>query len=327
VIDVDYKTFTDTQSPLSFICLSNQVTVDNAEVILIDQHFFKKTQDHIIQEYLDSGKMVYIDSTYELMEFSILERIANFNYIHNVHYFYVPRENEEHNELLCVLKEKGLNCVSKQFFIHNADEYKPDYDYPQVPYKPYACLTGKPKVTRIFLVSLLSKYGLLEKGHVSFFGLNNVEPSFIDNVDIFTTISSSAFDDRNKQIMYYEMSKIAVPLTVDTEIFSRTVSHERNFNARIYDAVDFVVVAETHLLSDDFFVTEKTIKCIVMNKKFIAVAGRFYIKKLKEYYLQNFSKDISHLTDWCDTSYDDIEALEDRITRVVEIVSSVKEIR
>ena len=58
-----------------------------------------------------------------------------------------------------------------------------------------------------------------------------------------------------------------------------------------------------------------------MNKKFIPLASKGFLRNLKRYYMTEFNKDISHLTDWCDTSFDDITDLEKRTKMVVNIVA------
>lgn len=322
MIHIESKAFSPGINSLGFFKLNNLSSETDAEVIIIDTYHFINIYNDDIQYYLDSNKCVYIDSTYEMMEQSILEKISVLDNIHNIHYFYNPRKNEDKNQLLIMLKERGLNCVSRQHFIDNASAYVPHYEN-NLPSKRYACLTGKLNISRIFLVSLLSKYNLLDHGHVSFFNTDSIDKNFTQSDDIMTMVNKSSFNAKNKYVMHQEVSKIRLPLVVDSNVLDSKLSHERMFNASIYDSVDFVIVPETggNVLQGEFFVTEKTIKCILMNKKFVAIASRFFIKKLKEYYMNNFSKDISHLTDWCDTSYDEIESLEERIEKVVEIVS------
>jgi hypothetical protein len=323
MICVKDKAFSPGINSLGFFKLNNLSSETDAEVIIIDTYHFVNMHNDDIQYYLDSNKCVYIDSTYEMMEQNILEKISVLNNIHNIYYFYNPRKNENNNQLLILLRERGLNCISRQHFIDNASVYEPYYQN-SLPNKKYACLTGKLNISRIFLVSLLSKYNLLDHGHVSFFNTDSIDKNFTQSSDIKTLIDSSKFSIENKYIMNGETARIRLPLVVDSNVLDSKLSHERMFNASIYDSVDFVIVPETegNVLREEFFVTEKTIKCILMNKKFVAIASRFFIKKLKEYYMNNFSKDISHLTDWCDTSYDEIESLEERIEKVVEIVNS-----
>jgi hypothetical protein len=119
------------------------------------------------------------------------------------------------------------------------------------------------------------------------------------------------------------MKKLKLPLVADTNQFNMQISHTKKFNAELYNAVDFVIVPETTgcTMQDNFFPTEKTVKCILMNKKFIPLASKGFLRNLKRYYMTEFNKDISHLTDWCDTSFDDITDLEKRTKMVVNIVA------
>ncbi len=90
---------------------------------------------------------------------------------------------------------------------------------------------------------------------------------------------------RAKKIIRKELKQIQLPIVADDNLFGDNLSHTKDFNAELYDAVDFVVVPETYgcTNNDNFFPTEKTIKCILMNKKFIVVGNQYFLKNLKKY--------------------------------------------
>ena len=126
------------------------------------------------------------------------------------------------------------------------------------------------------------------------------------------------------------MAKIKLPLTVDQPLLTGELSHSKLFNASLYEAVDFVIVPETGGSLgpwQEFFVTEKTIKCILTNKKFIPVGNQYFLKNLKDYYLTRHNRDISDLVNWYDDSFDSIPTTEKRIEEIVNIVKNTVESR
>lgn len=306
---------------LSFIQVSNLVSDKEAKIVLFDQLEFNFSPVEVIQAYLDLDKELYIDSTYELMESTTVFKICELKNIDKITYFYNPRTSTDLNQTIELLKIKGLTCVPRQYFADYMNVYEPVYEDKLVN-KTFLCLNGKLTAERIFLVSLLSQYNLLQHGYVSLFDEKN---NLFECEPVEDIVNNSTFSTGAKTSMLSEFNKLSLPLTVDTDIMSPEISHSRQFNRDIYDAVDFAIVPETtgNVTRGEFFITEKTIKCILTNTKFIAVACLFYIKQLKEYFYTNFNKDISHLTDWCDTSYDEIENTEERIKKVVEIAHSL----
>jgi hypothetical protein len=112
---------------------------------------------------------------------------------------------------------------------------------------------------------------------------------------------------------------------LDTTNLNYITSHAREYNADYYKAVDFVIVVESHInvgLEQDkvFFITEKISKCIQLDIPFILLGTEGLLRHTKEQAKIHLGKDISHLTDWCDTSYDDIENLWERIDKIVDII-------
>ena len=310
---------------LSFFQLNNIVScIDDAKIVFFDIYWFLSIPTETLQDYICQGKLIYIDSTYELhLGPGILSKINELKKINQVFYFYVPKDTDAKNELLNLLFARGLNCFPRQYFVDCPTAYTPVTEK-TLPPKKFLCLNGKLYAERAYLVSLLAKNGLLEYGYVSFFDKDSTNQTFTITDSIQEIVSRSNFSDQAKETISEELKKINLPLVADVSIFTSEVSHAREFNASLYDAVDFVIVPETlgSLHYGNFFATEKTIKCILTNKKFIPVASQFFLKKLKEYYKINLNKDISHLTDWCDTSYDEIENIEERIKKIVQIVHS-----
>ena len=329
-MELNKKTFPlHHNSGLSFLQLTNITSFQDAEAVLIDFNTFSSMKDKEIKWYINSKKIIYIDGTYEFLNNTVLEILENLSNILQcdlgaVHYFCNPVNHERLSQypLLLKLTQKGLICTPDHYFIRYSNIYQPDINADTLPKQRYLCLTGKLNPSRTFLIALLSKYNLLQYGHVSYFGEDYIDKDFdpqkIDDYKTENFLSPSA-----KNVIEDEMKKLKLPLVADTNQFNMEISHTKKFNAELYSAVDFVIVPETTgcTMQDNFFPTEKTVKCILMNKKFIPLASKGFLRKLKRYYMTELNKDISHLTDWCDISFDDITDLEKRTIKVVNIVA------
>lgn len=308
---------------LSFLRLTNITTFEDADAVLIDFNTFVDLSDDVVSKFINCKKTIYIDGTYEVLENLILEKLDKFPKVDGVHYFCNPKNDAHTRTLLLKLIKKGLVCAPIQYFVKYSNIYQPDITAIPMPKKSYLCLTGKINPSRTFLIALLSKYNLLQHGHVSYFGENYIDKKF-DNQTIDNYKTASYLSSQAKGAIDDEMKKLKLPLVVDTKQFNPKISHTKTFNAELYSAVEFVIVPETTgcTINGNFFPTEKTIKCINLNKKFIPVASKGFVRNLKNYYKNNFNKDISNLTDWCDTSFDELSSLEERIKRVVKVTAN-----
>jgi hypothetical protein len=309
---------------LSFFQLNTLTAINEAEIILFDFTSFNSASIKYLQGLIFLGKEIYIDSTYELIEESVLLKIQRLRNIQQISYFYNPRSNGNLTKRVNSLISKGLKCFPAQYFIDYPERYIPVVNG-IMPAKDFLCLTGKITAERTYLVSLLSKFDLLDSGYVSFFNTESVDQEF-DSSSIYDSYRSN-LSEPAKQIIKDEMSKIKLPLTVDQPLLTKYLSHSKLFNASLYAAVDFVIVPETggSLTHNEFFVTEKTIKCILTNKKFIPVGSQYFLKNLKEYYLTQHNRDISALVNWYDDSFDSIQTTEKRIEQIVNIVKNTVE--
>ena len=323
-MEINQKTFPlYYNTALSLLRLNNITSLKKSKIIIIDFHYFYEQPNVVIQKYIDSRKVIYIDSTYELLENIVLEKLDKFSKLNSIHYFYNPREKNYNQRLLLKLIDKGLVCVPKYYFVDYANYYQPDTSATLMPNKSYLCLTGKVTPSRTFLIALLSNYNLLQHGHVSYFGEDYTTMS-LNNQIIADYNNASFLSHPAKNIIKEELMQLKLPLVADTIHFTSEISHTKLFNVELYSSVDFVIVPETLGCTEfgNFFPTEKTAKCINLNKRFIPIANKGFLKKLKEYYKKNFNKDISNLTDWCDTSFDEMSSLEERITQIVKITAA-----
>ena len=192
---------------LTFLQINNFVTKDAAEIILFNFQTFAETPCETIERIIELKKIIYIDGTYEILESSVLEKINSLSKINSIHYFCNPTINPQELDLLEKLIQRGLVCVPKQYFIHYADFYKPAPNNIPMSNKSYLCLTGKVNPTRTFLIALLSKYKLLQHGHVSYFGENYTDPEFDRQpIDFYKNVSY--LSDAAKSIIEEEIKKI-----------------------------------------------------------------------------------------------------------------------
>lgn len=318
-------TFKHSASELSLLKIKN-IETDHlaADVIFIDFKPFANISDHSITSILKRGQTLVIDSSYELVEQKILDQIAKFrDFKDQIYYFANPRDQGQVATLVNEMQQDGFSIILKQFFIDNADSYVPILNENSYTHKKYLCLTGKPTPTRTYAICLQSQYKMLDKGYVSFFTERHIDRKF-DPGKIDTYKTFDRFDNASKNMIQRELKIIGKSLIVDKKIFDKKLSHSKTYNGDLYNAVDFVIVPETggSIEQDNFFVTEKTIKCINLDKKFIVLGSKHFVKNLKDYYLKEHNKDISHLTDWCPTHYDNISSLQDRILTAIKIASN-----
>jgi hypothetical protein len=262
----------------------------------------------ILNTVNENNLILTIDCSTEILPPIISNWIANKTEI-----FYNTFESQD---TIDYLKKNNVKLYEIPYFLKYMNYYTPIYTNIISEKKPFLFLGGKPKYHRICLLGLLSYYGLLDYSFYSVFGENkDFYPHTID--DYFNTNSP----ENQKEKVTIGLSKITIPTILDVSEFNYTVSHTREFNADYYSAVDFVLVTESDMRDNLLFITEKISKCILLDKKFIVLGSCGIIKYTKEQAKIHLGKDISHLTDWCDTSYDDIEDVWKRIGKVVEIIN------
>ena len=185
-MELNKKTFPlHHNSGLSFLQLTNITSLQDAEAVLIDFNTFSSMEDKEICEYINSKKIIYIDGTYEFLNNTVLEILENLSNILQcdlgaVHYFCNPVNHERLSQypLLLKLTQKGLICTPDHYFIRYSNIYQPDINADTLPKQRYLCLTGKLNPSRTFLIALLSKYNLLQYGHVSYFGEDAIDKEF-----------------------------------------------------------------------------------------------------------------------------------------------------
>jgi hypothetical protein len=205
------------------------------------------------------------------------------------------------------------------FFLEYSYRYTPISTFKTLPKKSFLLLTGKPKLERTALVAKLHSKELLKHGYVSYFGINPPNIWIKKSLDARDTNFKLLSESLQKDVGYM-FEELDNNLTIDTLSFDYGTAHSREYNSDYYNNVDFVIVCETDFVYKKYFFTEKTSKAIQMDKKFILMYTQGSLQELKNIYLKKFNTDISHLTDWVDTSYDDCSTPWERIEKITEIV-------
>jgi len=171
-------------------------------------------------------------------------------------------------------------------------------------------------------VSYLSYYDLIKDGYISYFGESHVDKNF--DIHSINDVFNLSLTPEQQEKIQIGLSKIKLPLILDEQFLTKDVSHSFFYPGYYYNLVDFVLVCETNQYPRDdiFFVTEKTTKAIDLNKRILVQGTKNFINNLKSYYFTHMNKDISHLTDWCDISYDKATGVE-RIEFITNIIKNV----
>lgn len=305
---------------LSFIQTTNEVeTIEKAEIIVIDSYLYHRRIE-LINNLLKLNKRIIIDSTFELLWEPILNELLKLDSLHNVEYYCISRDDNYAAETIKKCQAAGLIIRQSQYFADFQDYYKPIISDKNIEKKKYILHTGKTRPERTLLVALLSQCDLIEYGYVSYFGNDFNEYAKNEKIENVFNLPEVLKNESLKLKIQEGLDKLNLPLKIDVDTLSFITAHSKTFNADYYMASDFAVVCET-IYDHNSFITEKTTKCILMNKKFLVFSNVNYVQHLKEYYLKTFNKDISHLTDWCDLSYD---KEPNKVKRAELIVEEIK---
>ena len=175
--------------------------------------------------------------------------------------------------------------------------YNPSYDF--------LCLIGRSKPWRNDFVKKLQSTINLENSLTSYYGtcLGNKE---LLNLDIFYERSNSKEEFENK---FYQT--IVIPETNLKYNLSYFTKNE------LFYSTKFSLVVETEAELEEYHVTEKTMKCIMLGHPFVVMGTPGYLKFLH-------SMGIITFNDIFDESYDSILDLETRMDAVIKLVNYLK---
>ena len=298
----------------SFLNFTNQVEdIESADSIVISTYFndytsYCKTLVDYQIKYPE--KKILLDCTTEVFPSGLFGYLVDMN-MYNIDIYT--------NSLLPYLYNSDrIKVTVLPFFLINSHKYTPLLTEKRISKRKYLLLTGKPKIERTALVASLYNKDLLKKGYVSYFGIQPKE--WVQNSLVPRDKNYKVLKDELYKYVQKMYSEIESDLTLDILTFDYEVAHTRTYNADYYKQVDFVIVCETDIEYNDYFFTEKVAKAVQLNKKFLLLYRQGSLAKVKELYKKYCNIDISHLTDWVDTSYDECATPWERIEKIVSIV-------
>ena len=218
-------------------------------------------------------------------------------YVRDLSRVFVYGNGVEDLQAVNKLSRKGCNFTIEPFFVTHNEKYTPVFwGKSGIVQKPFLLFVGKHKRERLELLKLLKKDNLLDLGHVSFIP---IDPNFDPSREGYGDLVPNYFLD-SKELTY-------------------SLSHETEYMSDYYLKSDFVVVCESDVHNNKgLFITEKSVKAIQLNKKMIILGGKGFLSELERVYLEYMNKDITPLTRWCNTEYDEVEDLQERIELIAK---------
>jgi len=281
----------------------------NDNCILLDGYQMDEMQRQITNN-INSEKKLILDFSKEFVAENIFPFLAKFPDLSNVCIVALQSKHTDAHQETCTAK--GLQIHYDQHFIENRFVYRPVSANisPPPENKIYTLHTGKTKQHRTALIGLLSYYDLLKYGHVSFFG-DTISSNF-DNHKIADFYNAGAPQELQDKVTQ-GLNKIQLPLLLDTDEFTFNIAHELNFVRDHFDACKFVVVVESNYANSHEVpaLTEKVVKPIAVDKKFMILGQQGYTETLKSTLHKKEAWDGARwdsLTSWCDYKKYDNEA-------------------
>ncbi len=177
------------------------------------------------------------------------------------------------------------------------DKYQPQFDF--------LCLVGRAKPWRDTFIQKLHDNFDLKDTLTSYYGkcLGN---SHLLNIDIPYERSNSKFEFEDK---FYK--PIYIPETSIKYNLSYFTKNE------LFYTTKFSVVVETEAELEEYHVTEKTLKCLILGHPFVVVGTPHYLKFLHDLGFTTFDTIF-------DESYDSITELENRMQNVIDLIKHLK---
>jgi len=310
------------QPELSFLKFPNQTkTIEHCETVVVSPYGFDvDLYKRDLMGFLNDGRKLIIDASTEIIGKLTIDFVLDLEDSSLITIYANTYELEFENDINSI-RTKGGNVVFLPFFIKYMDQYKPMYSDKDIKHKDYLFLSGKSKPPRTSMVGLLSHHNLIGNGHVSFFGdgvTNNKGNFFYDKTSDY--LNEVGITESQKIKIKDGLSKLPKKLVLDVNNLTHGISHTRYYNGDYYKVVDFVIVVESDVSECLHFITEKTMKCIQQDKKFILLSSKGSLTNLKHEVKEHLNLDITHLTDWCDTSYDEIGDIWKRLDKIINII-------
>lgn len=179
------------------------------------------------------------------------------------------------------------------------NNYTPNYEF--------LCLVGRSKEWRDIFVEKLQQNIDLSNTLTSYYGQNLGNSKLLEiDIPYDRNNSKSEFDDKFYRPIRIQGTDIQYNLSYFTknELFYQT---------------KFSVVVETEAELEEYHITEKTIKCLILGHPFVVVGTPGYLNFLHKLGFITYNKIF-------DESYDKILDLNDRMDAVINLISQLKKI-
>jgi len=329
----EFKTFSEYKATdRSIVIIGLHGGWNQQKLPLIDNWFatdparltaFNDTNCRIIIDYSEEGftEEVFADLNDWIAEHNLIDRVLYVSSTCNVQTLY---------QRWCKKKKKPMlmKCAWYGFFanwINFNQRYrdKPELGIPMAKWKPgtrrYMSLNRRPYPHRIFFITLLEHFGLIESGAVSM-PKHFVEPDINwEGKDFDLPYQWGQLKDRcNGYIDSLDNSFNQVynklPLIADTDRFD--INYALDLNNSLYDEYPVNLVTETLFFTDAIFPTEKIFKPMLHGQVFLLAGAPGFLQQLRDYGFKTFSPFI-------DETYDTID---DPVERGLELVRTLKRI-
>lgn len=194
------------------------------------------------------------------------------------------------------IKNRLANASNLYHYLLDIDvpkKYNPIYDF--------LCLAGRGKPWRDTFISKLKSQVDLSNSLSSYFG-ESLGHSDLINLDISYSRSRQNFEKEFYSPIGDSKHKYVLSYFTKPELFTHT---------------KFSVVVETEAENNEFHITEKTLKCLVLGHPFVIMGTHKYVE---------FLKDLGFMT--CDhlfsETYDNLSDLNSRMDAVIDLVKELK---
>ena len=329
----EFKTFDQyTATDRSVIIIGLHGGWNQQKLALIDTWFatdpnrraaFADPNCRIIIDYSEEGftDSVFPDLTNWIARYNLTDRVLYVSSTCNVQAEYLQWCRENRMPIL-------MKCAWYGFFanwINFNQRYRdhPELDIPMAQWAPgtprFMSLNRRPYPHRIFFVTLLEHFGLVERGAVSMPKHFEEKDINWNKLDFDLPHQWTQLKDRcNGYIDSLDTSFNTVynklPLIADTDRFD--INYALDLNNTLYDTYPVNLVTETLFFTNAIFPTEKIFKPMLHGQIFLLAGAPGFLKKLRSYGFKTFSP-------YIDETYDDID---DPVERGIALVRTLKAI-